>query len=57
MWHMYNGINVMEYVKPGEQMRMMYYSVGDTGILRKKNKCSYQELNLIGIQSKLYKIC
>ena len=36
MWHMRNGINVMEYFKPGEQMRMTYYSVSDTGILGKK---------------------
>ena len=46
VWHMHNGINVMEYYKPGEQMRMMYYSVSDTGILGKKSKCSYQESNL-----------
>ena len=47
MWHMRNGINVMEYVKPGEQMRIMYYSADDTGILRKKSECSYQETNLM----------
>ena len=35
-------MNVIEYFKPGEQMRMMYYSVDDTG---KKSECSYQELN------------
>ena len=40
VWHtgMRNGINVMEYFKPGEQMRMMYYSVSDTGILGKRNQ-------------------
>ena len=27
-------------------MRIMYYSVGDTGILEKKSECSYQESNL-----------
>ena len=31
MWHIRNGINVMEYFKPGEQMTMMYYSVSNTG--------------------------
>ena len=37
-------MNAMEYFKPGEQMRMMYYSVSDTGILGKRNsECSYQE--------------
>ena len=28
-------INVVEYFKPGEKMRIMYYSVSDTGILGK----------------------
>ena len=40
VWHMRDGINVLEYIyffKPGELMRMMYYSVSDTGILVKKN--------------------
>ena len=46
VWHMCNGINVMEYFKSGEQMRMMYYSVSDTGILAKKSEFSYQESNL-----------
>ena len=27
-------------------MRMMYYSVSDTGILEKISECSYQESNL-----------
>ena len=27
MWHVRDGINVMVYFKPGEQMRMMCYSV------------------------------
>ena len=27
-------------------LRMMYYSVSDTGILGKKSECSYQKLNL-----------
>ena len=27
-------------------IRMMYYSVSDTGILGKKSECSYQESNL-----------
>ena len=31
---------------PGEQMRMTYLSVNDTGILGKKSECSYQEPNL-----------
>ena len=30
---MRNGINVIEYFKPGEEMRMMHYSVNDTGIV------------------------
>ena len=34
--------NKMEYLKPGEYIRMMYYSVSDKGIL----ECSYQESNL-----------
>ena len=39
-------INVMEYFKSGEQMRMMYHSERDTGILAKKFEFSYQESNL-----------
>ena len=37
MWHMRNVINVMN-ILTGEQMRMMYYLVNDTGILGKKKK-------------------
>ena len=37
---------MIEYVKPGEYMRMTCYSVSDTGILGKKSECSYQEPNL-----------
>ena len=32
------------FFKPGEWMRMMYYSVSDTGILgKRKSECSHQE--------------
>ena len=36
VWHMCSGKNVMVYFKPGKWLRMMYYSVSDTGILGKK---------------------
>ena len=32
--------------KSGDEMRMMFYSLRDTGILGKKFECSYQESNL-----------
>ena len=39
--------NVMEYFKPGEQMRMMCYSVMTQAYSEKGNsECSYQESNL-----------
>ena len=41
-------INVIEYFKPGELMKMMCYSMNDAGKLgKRKSECSYQESNLI----------
>ena len=37
----------MVYFKPGEGMRMVYYSVSDTGKLGKReSECSFQESKL-----------
>ena len=37
---MRDRVNVKEYFKPGERMRMMYYSVSDMGKLGKKGNLS-----------------
>ena len=51
MWHMRDGSNVMEYIKPGEQMRMMHLSVNDTGILGKEIR-----VLLSGVEPKTFRL-
>ena len=46
------GINVMEYFKLGEKMRIMYYSVSETGILGKKLR-----VLLSGVEHKSSRYC
>ena len=51
MWHMRDGNNVMECIKPGEQMRMMHLSVNDTGILGKEIR-----VLLLGVETKTFRL-